>query len=89
MPAIPGWWWPFTPMRGLDVAATEAVRGLLLRSREAGRGVLLISEELDEIFALSDRIAVLHHGQIMGIVRPEDTTVEAVGMMMAGKELSS
>lgn len=76
------------PMRGLDVAATEAVRNLLLGLRAEGKAVLLISEELDELFALSDRIAVLHEGQIMGVVRPEAATVEMVGMMMAGKELA-
>ncbi|HEY3423827.1 MAG TPA: ABC transporter ATP-binding protein [Negativicutes bacterium] len=76
------------PMRGLDVAAMEAVRKLLLTLRDTGKAVLLISEEMDELFALSDRIAVLHEGRVMGIVRPEKTTLEEVGLMMAGKELA-
>lgn len=75
------------PMRGLDVGAMETVRKLLLAQRAAGKGILLISEELDELFALSDRIAVLHEGEVMGIVDPQAATIEAVGMMMAGKRM--
>ena len=75
------------PMRGLDVGAMEAVRRLLLAQRAAGKAVLLISEDLDDLFALADRIAVLHRGEIMGIVRPTDTTIEDVGLMMAGKRM--
>ncbi len=75
------------PVRGLDVGAIEAVRKLLLNQRCDGKAVLLVSEELEELFALSDRIAVLHGGEIMGIVDPCATTIEAVGMMMAGKRM--
>ncbi|WP_425058891.1 Galactose/methyl galactoside import ATP-binding protein MglA [Sporomusa carbonis] len=75
------------PMRGLDVGAMEAVRSLLLKERDAGKAVLLISEELDELFMLADRIAVLHEGEVMGIVEPGAATVEEVGMMMAGKRM--
>jgi len=75
------------PMRGLDVGAMEVVRTLLMSQREAGKGVLLISEELEELFMLSDRIVVLHEGEVMGVVQPSDTTIEAVGMMMAGKRM--
>lgn len=73
------------PMRGLDVGAIETVRQLLLEQREAGKAILLISEELDELFALSDQLAVLHRGQLMGIVHPDDVSVEDVGLMMAGE----
>jgi len=72
------------PTRGLDVGATEYVRKVLLRERDRGAAVLLISEELDEILQLSDRIAVIHNGEIMGIVRPEETTIEEIGLMMGG-----
>jgi simple sugar transport system ATP-binding protein len=75
------------PMRGLDIGATESIRKLLLAQRASGKAVLLISEELDELFELSDRIAVIHAGEIMGIVNPSDVTIEAVGMMMAGKRM--
>jgi len=75
------------PMRGLDVGAMEVVRNLLLAERDAGTGILLISEELEELFMLSDRIVVLHAGEIMGNVQPSATNIEAVGMMMAGKRM--
>ena len=72
------------PTRGLDVGAIEAIHKEIVKHRDAGRGVLLISFELDEIFNLSDRIAVMHRGDLSGIVKPEETTAEAVGLMMAG-----
>jgi general nucleoside transport system ATP-binding protein len=75
------------PMRGLDIGATESIRKLLLEQRKSGKAILLISEELEELFELADRIAVLHAGEIMGIVNPTDTTIEALGMMMAGKRM--
>ncbi|MBI4673938.1 MAG: ABC transporter ATP-binding protein [Chloroflexi bacterium] len=72
------------PTRGLDVGATEAVQKLLLQQREAGAAVLLISEDLDEILAVSDRIAVLFDGQIVGEMPTENADVEKIGLMMAG-----
>ncbi len=75
------------PMRGLDIGAIESIKKLLLMERVAGKAILLISEELDELFELSDRIAVIHSGEIMGVVNPQQTTIEAVGMMMAGKRM--
>lgn len=75
------------PTRGLDVGAIEFIHKTLVSMRDAGVGILLISMELDEIFSLSDRILVMYEGQIMGEVRPEKTTPEEVGLMMAGKRL--
>lgn len=72
------------PTRGVDVGATEYVRGLLLKQREMGAGILLISEDLEEIFSLSDRIAVLYDGQIMGVVPAESANIEEIGLMMGG-----
>ena len=72
------------PTRGLDVGAIESIHKELVKHRDNGRAVLLISFELDEIFNLSDRIAVMHRGSLSGIVRPEETTAEEVGLMMAG-----
>ncbi len=72
------------PTRGLDVGATEAVRRLLLEQREAGGAILLISEDLDELLSMSDRIAVLYEGQIMGIVDAQEASIEELGLMMAG-----
>jgi simple sugar transport system ATP-binding protein len=73
------------PTRGLDVGAIEGVQRLLLAQRENGAAILLISEELDELFALSDRVAVIYEGQIIGEVATEDR--EAVGLMMTGEWL--
>jgi ABC-type uncharacterized transport system ATPase subunit len=72
------------PTRGLDVGATEYVRERLLEERKSGTGVLLISEDLDEILALADRIAVLYEGQIMGVVPRDEATPEKLGLLMAG-----
>jgi len=73
------------PSRGLDVGATESVRRTLLEQRGSGAAILLISEDLDELTGLSDRIAVMFDGRIMGIVRPEKVTPEEIGLMMAGE----
>src|SRR5438067_1103133 len=73
-----------SPTRGLDVAATDAVRGLLLEAAARGVAILLISEDLDEILALADRIAVLYGGRIMGVVERQKAVVEELGLMMAG-----
>jgi ABC-type uncharacterized transport system ATPase subunit len=72
------------PTRGLDIGATEAVRRLLLEQRQAGGAILLISEDLDELLSMSDRIAVLYEGQIMGVVDAEEASIEELGLMMAG-----
>ncbi|MGQ3277049.1 MAG: ATP-binding cassette domain-containing protein, partial [Shinella sp.] len=72
------------PTRGLDVAASEFVYEKILEKRSDGFAVLLASEELDDLLRLCDRIAVVFKGRIMGIVRPEETTLLELGMMMAG-----
>ncbi len=72
------------PTRGLDIGATEAVRRLLLEQRQAGGAILLISEDLDELLTMSDRIAVLYEGRVMGVVDAEEAGVEELGLMMAG-----
>ena len=70
--------------RGLDVGAAEFVEQQMLAQRARGAAVLYISNELEEIFNLSDRIAVIHRGEIMGVVRPDQVTPEELGLMMAG-----
>jgi simple sugar transport system ATP-binding protein len=72
------------PTRGLDIGATEYVREQLLEQRRKGAAIMLISEDLDEILALSDRIAVIYEGQIMDIVPREKATPEKLGLLMAG-----
>ncbi|BAL98259.1 MULTISPECIES: ABC transporter ATP-binding protein [Caldilinea] len=73
-----------SPTRGLDIGATESVRGLLLEERSQGAAILLISEDLDEIFALSDRIVVLYEGRIMGEFEAAEADLTEVGLLMAG-----
>lgn len=73
------------PTRGLDVGAIEGVHKLLLAQREAGAAILLISEELEELFSLSDRVAVIYEGRLMGEMRDPD--LETVGQMMTGTPL--
>jgi len=72
------------PTRGVDIGASEYIHLRLLEQRQAGTATLLISEDLDEIRALSDRIAVIYEGQIVGLVANEDVTLEQLGLMMAG-----
>lgn len=72
------------PTRGLDIGATEYVRAQLLEQRSQGAAILLISEDLDEILALSDRIAVLYEGKIMDILPRSHATPQKLGLLMAG-----
>jgi simple sugar transport system ATP-binding protein len=73
-----------SPTRGLDVAAIETVHGYLRDAAARGVAVLLISEDLDEILALADRIAVLYEGRVVGERDAESATVEDLGLLMAG-----
>lgn len=72
------------PTRGLDIGATQFVRDRLVEQRNAGKGVLLISADLEEIMALSDRIAVLFGGRIVGVLNRQEATVEQIGLLMGG-----
>jgi simple sugar transport system ATP-binding protein len=72
------------PTRGLDVGAMEYIHQRILQERERGAGVLLISEDLDEIFALSDRITVLYEGMIMGDIPVAEASREQIGLWMSG-----
>ena len=72
------------PSRGLDVGATEYVRRQLLAERDRGTAIFLISAELEEILALSDRIAIIYEGEIMGVINSDEAVVEAIGLMMGG-----
>ena len=72
------------PTRGVDISATSYIHQRLLAQRDAGTGILLISEDLDEIRALSDRIAVIYEGRIVGIVERGQASRDQIGLMMAG-----
>ncbi|MDY0287859.1 MAG: ABC transporter ATP-binding protein [Sphaerochaeta sp.] len=72
------------PTRGLDVGAIEYIHSQLIAHRDKGHAVLLVSFELDEIFNLSDRIAVMYSGELIDVVRTEDADESSIGLMMAG-----
>jgi simple sugar transport system ATP-binding protein len=72
------------PTYGLDLRAIEHTHRLLLRLREKGSAILLVSEDLDEIMALSDRIAVMFNGKVVGIKESGKTSAQEIGLMMAG-----
>jgi simple sugar transport system ATP-binding protein len=73
-----------SPTRGLDVGATQYVRQVLAGTAASGVAVVMISEDLDEIFELSDRIAVFYNGRVVGILRSSEADRQQVGLMMAG-----
>lgn len=77
------------PTRGLDVGATESVHRFLYSQKEKGIGLLLISADLDELLALSDRIAVLFRGEILGVVPGETDSLPAISRMMLGERLEA
>ncbi len=72
------------PTRGLDVGAIEYIHKQLVVQRDAGRGVLLVSLELEEVMSVPDRILVMYEGEIVGELNPKTTTVEELGLYMAG-----
>ena len=74
----------YYPTRGLDVKTAEATRALLLKAREAGSATVLISEDLDELLAMSDRLMVMHRGEVVGHSRPADISSHQIGMLMTG-----
>ncbi|OQX28903.1 MAG: heme ABC transporter ATP-binding protein [Spirochaeta sp. LUC14_002_19_P3] len=72
------------PTYGLDVGAAEYVRKQIIALRDKGGSVLLVSEDLDELFMVCDRIAVMFEGEFMGELTPDTWTIEKIGLMMAG-----
>ena len=75
------------PTRGIDIGATEFVLQQILAQRERGSAILLISTELEELFAVSDRILVMYEGRIVGEAPADRSCMEDVGLMMAGKQV--
>ena len=72
------------PTRGLDIGATEFVRQTLMDVRNSDRSVLLISADLEEVLALSDRIAVMFGGKIVGVLNRSEADVQKIGLVMGG-----
>ena len=77
------------PTRGLDVGATEFVHKLLIEQRDRGAALLLISEDLDELLSLSDRLAVIYEGRIVGEMPAEGADIHVIGLMMAGTQVEA
>ncbi len=76
------------PTRGLDIGSIEFVHKTLVEARDAGAAILLVSVELDEIFSLSDRVAIMFEGRIMAVHDIEDLDEESIGLLMAGHQES-
>lgn len=74
------------PTRGVDIGSIESIRSILNQAKENKKGILLVSADLEEIFALSDRIAVMYEGRIMGILDAATATEETVGLLMLGQK---
>ena len=74
-------------MRGLDINSSYVIYDLLNEQKQKGVAILFIGEDLDVLLELSDRIMVLCHGELMGIVNAKDTTKEEIGLMMAGRKM--
>ena len=72
------------PTRGLDVGAIEYIHRQIVAQRDSGKAVLLVSLELDEVMTVADRILVMYEGEIVGELDPKTTTVEELGLYMAG-----
>ena len=72
------------PTRGVDIGAIEFIHKRIVELRDAGKAILLVSVELDEIMSLSDRIAVMFDGRLMGERDPETTNERELGLLMAG-----
>lgn len=72
------------PTRGVDIGAIEFIHQQIVALRDQGKAILLVSVELEEIFSLSDRIAVMFDGKIMGERLPNETDEKELGLLMAG-----
>ena len=73
------------PSRGLDVGAINTMLRYIVELRDQGAGIILISEELEELLNLSDRIAVLYEGKIMGIIDNDQPNIDEIGLLMGGR----
>ena len=75
------------PTRGVDIGAIEMIHNTILNEKTKKKAILVVSAELSEIMALSDRIAVMHSGKIVGMLDRKDATTEKIGILMAGGKL--
>ena len=77
----------YYPTRGLDVLTAETTRGLLMECRDDGGAIVLVSEDLEELFALSDRLVVMYQGNIVGEFQPESASLHEIGLLMTGHHM--
>ena len=77
----------YYPTRGLDVLTAETTRGLLMECRDNGGAIVLVSEDLEELFALSDRLVVMYQGNIVGEFQPESASLHEIGLLMTGHHM--
>jgi len=77
----------YYPTRGLDVLTAETTRGLLMGCRDNGGAIVLVSEDLEELFALSDRLVVMYQGNIVGEFQPESASLHEIGLLMTGHHM--
>ncbi|TDT72461.1 simple sugar transport system ATP-binding protein [Hypnocyclicus thermotrophus] len=75
------------PTRGVDIGAIESIHKIILSEKKEGKAIMVVSSELSEILNLSDRIVVMFHGKVMGILDRKDATEEKLGILMAGGKL--
>ena len=76
------------PTRGVDIGAIEMIHNTILKERLKKKAIMVVSAELSEILALSDRIAVMYSGKIVGIMDRAEATTEKIGILMAGGKLN-
>lgn len=76
------------PTRGVDIGAIEMIHNTILNEKTQKKAIMLVSAELSEIMALSDRIAVMYSGRIVGILDRKDATTEKLGILMAGGKIN-
>ena len=74
------------PVRGLDVAAAQAVNEMMLEQRSKGTAILLILEDLDDVFRLADRVAVMYDGEIQAVLDVSETDIDSIGALMLGAQ---
>ena len=77
------------PTRGVDIGAAEYIHRRLIGERSSGNAILVISEDLDEVLALSDRVAVMFEGRIVAVMDVAEASIEEIGLLMAGGGLVS
>ena len=77
------------PTRGVDIGAIEMIHRQLIEQRDAGKAVLLVSLELDEVMDVPDRILVMYEGKLVGEFKPDEVTVEELGLYMTGARKGS